>query len=1028
MGIAILCIILFHQRFFSNDFSSFFRHFGFLGVDVFLFVSGFGIYYSLKKGQELDESVNSFYARRLMRILPTCIIGGMAFLYFWMHGAPKLYHIGSINFYSAFVGLDVWYIRTILIFYAISPLLFKLLKYNKYPWILLFIIWLLTPFIHDFCEHWINGSFEGASRQFMSQTVVWSVDRFPAYLMGLTIAHANLGFKSISRFKSISLGLIALILFICARYIELPEDPVSEYFRKYFRTFATIIPALPVLCIACDKLASILPEIITRGLRWCGNLSLELFLAHSALFPCVRQAYGSGVLLFFVCLFASFAMAILLKQVTSVAVDFCSQQIRQVNDSKALSLRETKQRNFLTWLGGLRGFAILLVLFFHFQPNYFSQGFLGVDVFFVISGYLLFLHYEEFRAFDIVDFIKKKIFRIVPLLSTVCILGSLIVLPVLFSIDVLEELGASTLASLLAYSNFDYIERYADYFAANSNLNAFLHTWYLSALLQIYLLWALGCFLMYRCSKSLRLLVLIVLAGASLVYHYSYDIQKIFESIGLPTWGQLSSTPYYHTFGRLWQVIAGGFVFLLPAIRSKNWQTILALIGLTGLISVTLCNTSFSPCNALFAVTFTVLLIWNAEGISRFRFILENKPLLWFGKISFSLYLIHFPIIVFYKRYTRNMPSLWTAVVLSIIAVLVAYFVWKLIEKRKFSFKSTIVLYALALLGSVFTLNHKQLGIDFFASSAVQYPVYQPHEMQPEVSAEVMKGFEPKILYSGRGTRSLLLGNQDFTWEDTDPIMQISNVKQSPEFLLIGDSTAQQMYAGFDTVSNELGVCGVHLSTTVIPLWNRFLFLNTRWYKWDRQKAYNLVSWLKQHPNIHTIFIGQIWLQRLNYRNFRDWNGKLKHFNTNQNINALREFCLKLKEAGKNVVLIAPSPIYNGLTDSGLEYMRWRERCGGGLNIENHELPEAITHDYYQKYFEPVNSVFSEWEKRGFVKILHIDKAMFKDGDWLMYKEGKLLCRDATHITPYGSIVIMKGMKDEFMEYIKQGRKLQSAK
>lgn len=408
MGIAILCIILFHQRFFSNDFSFFFRHYGFLGVDVFLFVSGFGIYYSLKKGQELNESVNSFYARRLMRILPTCIIGGMAFLYFWMNGAPKLHHTGSLNFYSAFVGLDVWYIRSLLIFYAISPLLFRLLKYNKYPWILLSVIWFLTPHIHDLCNQWIKDSFEDSTQQFMNQTVVWTVDRFPAYLMGLTVAHANLDFNSRSRIKIFSLGLLALTLFICARYLELPVNPFSEYFRKYFGTFATLIPALPVLCIAGDKLGSILPEFITRGLLWCGNLSLELFLAHAALFPCVRDAYGSGVLLFVICLFASFAMAILLKLVTNNIVSFSVQQIKQVNEDKTLCLSTPKKRNFLTWLGGLRGFAILLVLFFHIQPNYFSQGFLGVDVFFVISGYLLFLHYEEFRAFDIVDFIRKK--------------------------------------------------------------------------------------------------------------------------------------------------------------------------------------------------------------------------------------------------------------------------------------------------------------------------------------------------------------------------------------------------------------------------------------------------------------------------------------------------------------------------------------------------------------------------------------------------------------------------------------------
>ena len=680
---------------------------------------------------------------------------------------------------------------------------------------------------------------------------------------------------------------------------------------------------------------------------------------------------------------------------------------------------------FITYLGGIRGLAILLVLLFHILPAEFSQGYLGVDIFFVISGYLLFLGHKEGIPFNPLSFLHKKVLRIVPLLSVAILIALILVAPVIFSATTLEEIGSAAFTSLFAYSNFDYIIKYSDYFATNANLNALLHTWYLSALIQIYLLWAIGSFLLFNNSKKLRIIVISLISIASLVYSYSYEIQTCFERWNLPTWGQISPVPYYHTLGRLWQLGAAGLIFLLPEIRNVLLRTSIALASLLTILIISFCNYSLAPASALIIVAATVILIWSAKGM-QLSFILENKPLMWLGTISFSLYLVHFPIIVFYKRYTRETPDWSCLFYLSAIVIVVAYVAWKYIEKRKFGIISSIALFTLALICSLGVWQHKKLGVQPFAYSAVQYPVYTASQIDENIEKNLFRGFSPKLLFAGKGTQALLRGNYDFTWEDTKHIMPISNIKQQPEFLLIGDSTAQQMYAGFDTICNDLGVPGIHLTTTVIPFWDRFLDLDAPWYKWNREKCNAFLSWLRSQPQLHTVVIGQLWENRINFKHFRNWDGKLQPFTPDENIHSLRTFCEQVKALGKNIVLVSPTPVYHGLDISGLEFMRWKERCGGGVEIKERILPLAITKEHYDSFFKQINSVFAEWEKEGFCKVLHIEKGVFQEGDYLMFKNGELYCRDQNHITPAGAIYVMQAMKDEFMKYIIEGREFTS--
>lgn len=152
-----------------------------------------------------------------------------------------------------------------------------------------------------------------------------------------------------------------------------------------------------------------------------------------------------------------------------------------------------KNKSFLPYIGGLRGIAILMIVCFHIWPQHCSQGYLGVDIFLVISGYLLFRSHQTEHSFQFRKFVSKKILRIMPPFLCVVLLTCIIV-PFLF-VDEGEfvRLGSSAIYSIFAYSNNYYHRLYSDYFSPGANLNPLLHTWYLAVILQIYLLWAVGC-------------------------------------------------------------------------------------------------------------------------------------------------------------------------------------------------------------------------------------------------------------------------------------------------------------------------------------------------------------------------------------------------------------------------------------------------------------------------------------------------------------------------------------------------------
>ncbi len=695
---------------------------------------------------------------------------------------------------------------------------------------------------------------------------------------------------------------------------------------------------------------------------------------------------------------------------------------------------------YLSHIGGLRGLAILMVVLFHLFPLSFSQGFLGVDVFFVISGYLLFRGGGLNVPFKFGDFLQKKVLRIMPPFVCMLLFAGVCAIPVLFSESDIIVLGSSILYSLAGMANRYYQIIYADYFSAGANMNPLLHTWYLAVILQVYVIWAIACVVLTQLKKvgvhvwvnstaggGYKIhwfpIACVVLVGmASLIYWYSYQIQDLFVQLGMPTWGQTQEVSYYSTFGRLWQIAAGGLVCILPIHRTKWINSTLASMGLILIILFGCCNVSLASCGAFVVVIASVMLLRYAPNTPINR-MLDMKWLQYLGRVSFSLYLIHFPLIVIYKRWEKLNPDILSGSLILVLIVIFAWILWFAVEKRKWKLCWTLLVMTLAGVFSIALRYEKMIGAPIMTNFKFEYPVY--HLSSEAVSDSLYVGYNSEKLVANSGTMGLM---HDRVEGKPQCIMPIGECTK-PEFVLIGDSNTQHLYSGFHELSKNKLLQGVHLTTIIVPLEDRYVYFDDPGYNWDKEKSNALYAWLSSHPEIHTVVISNLWSSRLFARKTTNWDCKQIEPSFADNAEMLRGFCSKLKQIGKHVVLVMPSPIFRALDKelygTGVEYARWLERRSGGeMDIANTNSPFVLTNKEYTEYYKQVLELFNKWEDEAFCSVLHIEKSMFKDGNFLGLKNGTLYCRDDTHITPPAAIEIMEGVADEFEQLIIRGRKL----
>ncbi|UUY09837.1 acyltransferase [Pseudomonas sp. J452] len=324
-------------------------------------------------------------------------------------------------------------------------------------------------------------------------------------------------------------------------------------------------------------------------------------------------------------------------------------------------------------IDGLRAIAALSVIFFHFDIPFFSGGFVGVDIFFVISGFLitrLVLEDINRNKFSFKSFYLRRTRRLFPALFTVLAI-TFISATLLFSPEDLEKLAGSLVYSLASVSNI-YFWNQAGYFDTEASLKPLLHTWSLSVEEQFYLIWPALLYICIRNAKKATPYILIALGLASLIL-CEYTLSKS------------PSSAFYWMPLRIFEFAIGGILYWTQSLSRPNSyrNSTLAFIGL-GLIAysvLSLDETSrFPGLLALLPCIGTACLIQAGPSNPVGR-LLSSRPATTIGLLSYSLYLVHWPLVVFFKYTQSNSLNGLQQAVLVAATFILATLLYLLIEK-----------------------------------------------------------------------------------------------------------------------------------------------------------------------------------------------------------------------------------------------------------------------------------------------------------------------------------------------------------
>ncbi|MDO7834045.1 acyltransferase family protein [Sphingobium sp. HBC34] len=323
-------------------------------------------------------------------------------------------------------------------------------------------------------------------------------------------------------------------------------------------------------------------------------------------------------------------------------------------------------------IDGLRALAILPVLLFHAHVPGFSGGYVGVDIFFVISGFLItgiIAREIDDGRFSLMRFYERRFRRIMPALALM-ILAVLAAAAWLYLPGDLEGVPRSALAATLFASNLWFFTD-TGYFSGGADVKPLLHTWSLAVEEQYYIGFPILLMLLARFAPRWRIVVVALIAAGSL-------------ALAILMQRDTSGFTFYLLPTRAWELFAGALLALgaVPSIRPR-WAR--ELVAWSGCLAVTLAvtfydrTTVFPGITALPPVLGAAMLIHAAPGTSMAR-ILALPPLVGVGLISYSLYLWHWPLIVF-TEYATDMPLAGgTRIVVVAAALIAATLSWRLVE------------------------------------------------------------------------------------------------------------------------------------------------------------------------------------------------------------------------------------------------------------------------------------------------------------------------------------------------------------
>lgn len=461
-------------------------------------------------------------------------------------------------------------------------------------------------------------------------------------------------------------------------------------------------------------------------------------------------------------------------------------------------------------IDGLRAVAILAVVAFHAFPNLVNGGFIGVDIFFVISGFLIstiILGSLERDSFSFVDFYKRRIRRIFPalvlVLASCFVFGWFTLLP-----DEYQQLGKHIAGGAGFVSNF-VLWNESGYFDNAADTKPLLHLWSLGIEEQFYIVWPL--LLWFAWKRRLNLLTItLTIAFIS----FALSVNKVRSD---------TVAAFYSPQMRFWELLAGSVLahmalhkkLLFPKYRARfdswlgravyaqapmadgkmlsNFQSTLGAIFIIIGIAVITKDKHFPGSWALLPVLGAVLIISAGAHAWVNRVILSNRMMVWFGLISFPLYLWHWPLLAFARITEGESPSNEVRIAAVVIAIALAWLTYWLIEKpvrsgNHSNAKAVTLILFMTAAGTIGYYCYKHDGLGFRLPKQITQLTQYEYDFK--------KSFR-------QGACFLIPEQKPSAFSACESEENNINNISKPIIYLWGDSQAAQLYVGYKATFGE---------------------------------------------------------------------------------------------------------------------------------------------------------------------------------------------------------------------------------
>jgi peptidoglycan/LPS O-acetylase OafA/YrhL len=654
----------------------------------------------------------------------------------------------------------------------------------------------------------------------------------------------------------------------------------------------------------------------------------------------------------------------------------------------------SQERPYRADIDGLRAIAILSVVAFHVRLPFSHGGFIGVDIFLVISGYLIgSLVYRDICAsnFSIVRFYQRRVKRILPALFFVLVFVYVIAF-VFLSPSEISNVCAEAIAAVSSSSNIYYLLR-SDYFGSGAEFKPLLMTWSLGIEEQFYLFFPLALLLLHRYAKRILFPCIVI---ATLLSFISSVVYVHFNP----------AAAFYLLPMRAWELGIGVILALHEAgiqrdggVVKRRWANALGWSGfalIAGSLSLIDEHTGFPGFAASFPVLGTACLIMAPGSIVN-RKVLSLRPMVFIGLVSYSWYLWHWPLLSFARIVTGGQISVSVTFLVAIVSLLVACLSHRFIE---LPFRRSVTRTA-----PLFT-RYAVLAFLLVAVPLVGYmrQGWTSRAPEPLLRAEAAAR-ETK-------TNSCVADYGSSTPRLTEPCVIEG---KGPKLALLGDSHAASLGIALKELAIRNGYGFEELAKSACPSLSRITRFVPSHPGHDAEcAAFNraVLNRLLNDHNITVVVLAGYWSAAERYTDPALPRKDISEDESYDNLHSgLKEVIALLRRSGKRVFVATDVPRFEfePLSNVRSSEMRWRRSIASLLSSRSMSLDPVLQNILIGPAYVRADKIVRQAAAESGAQILDLDRNLCKESHCRFWDSGVLLYADSHHLTNSGAEYALRG-------------------